>query len=125
MVVRQTWAIIVTMLGAATMALFRRTIPGAPCVPEDDLCEVPRSRWGEALAILRAGFREARRAASQGVEAIKLELDLYSAQVRVACWASPRHRSARSLGPSLPLGRLAFAGKLACHTHQRTHSPRA
>ena len=97
-VVQQTWSLIVTMLGAATMAIFRRNIPGAPCVPaEEDECEVPRGRWGEAVAILRAGFREARRTASQGVEAIKLENELYSAQVRTACCRAPMP----SLGPLL------------------------
>ncbi|KAL1511441.1 hypothetical protein AB1Y20_006240 [Prymnesium parvum] len=81
MVVRRTWTITISMLGAATMALFRRSIPGAPCVAEE--CEDEEGRWAEAIAILRKGFSDARRTASQGVEAIKLELDLYSAQVGV------------------------------------------
>lgn len=79
--VRRTWTITVTMIGAATMALCRRSIPGAPSVN----CEQTsaRGRWAEALFILRTGLSDAMRTASQGVEAIKLELELYSAQVGV------------------------------------------
>ena len=79
--VRRTWAIMVTMLGAASMVLLRCNLPGAPCVDPDEECELPRSRWAEAWAILRAGFVEARRSASEGVKALKTELELYSAAV--------------------------------------------
>ena len=42
-VVRRIWKVTVTMLGAASMALWRRTIPGAPCVDAEE-CDVPRTR---------------------------------------------------------------------------------
>ena len=71
--VQRIWTITVTMLGAASMALLRRRMPGAPCAEEEeDGCLVERSRWGEAWAIVRAGFSEAQRTASEGVEAIKV-----------------------------------------------------
>ena len=78
LVIQRTWRVVATMLGAASMALIRKQLPGAPCSPEllamrPELCEVPRSRWEESRDILRAGFKEARRAAREGLEAIKLE----------------------------------------------------
>ena len=71
------------MLGAASVALLRRRLPGAPCVEEDDEgCAIEEmSRWTEAWAILRAGFSEARATASVGVEAIKQSMALTSANV--------------------------------------------
>ena len=72
------WDLAISMLGAASMALLRRRIPGAPCVPDDE-CNVDLSRWTAAWNILRAGLVSVRRSASEGVEALKLELQLYSA----------------------------------------------
>ena len=69
------------MVGAASMALLRRRVPGAPCVESvnDGGCDVELSRWKEAWLILRAGLNKVRRTASEGVEAIKLELGLSTA----------------------------------------------
>ena len=52
-VVRRTWRIMVTMLGAASMTILGRNLPGAPCL--EDECDVgqERGRWAEAWAILR------------------------------------------------------------------------
>ena len=69
------WNIAVTVLSASSMALLRRRIPGAPCVEADeDGCPVEMSRWREAWMILRSGLSKVRRTASEGVEALKLEL---------------------------------------------------
>ena len=77
-----------TMIGAASMALWRRRLPGAPCLPEmecpvDELGQpvAPPNRWREAWYILRTGFVKVRRTASEGIEALKLEAKLYSAAV--------------------------------------------
>lgn len=80
--------IAMTMIGAASMALWRRRLPGAPCLPEME-CPVgelgqpvaPPNRWREAWYILRTGFVKVRRTASEGIEALKLEAKLYSAAV--------------------------------------------
>jgi len=82
LVVRRTWRITVTMLGAASMALFSRSLPGAPCV-EDDSCEVEQNRWAATWRILKTGFSEARRTATEGVVAIKNEFELISSAVGV------------------------------------------
>ena len=87
LVVRRTFDIAMTMFGAASMALLRRRIPGAPCVPDDDDSECPvdeRSRWREAWLILIAGFIKVRRTATEGVEALKLELSFAESAGRPA-----------------------------------------
>ena len=83
LVFKRTWQVFVTMLGAASLALVRRQLPGAPCLVIDDaeLCETPRPRLEEAWLILKAGFNEAKRVAAEGVEAIRLELKFTSAVV--------------------------------------------
>ena len=83
LVFKRTWQVFVTMLGAASLALVRRQLPGAPCLVIDDaeLCEIPRPRLEEAWLILRAGWNEAKRVAAEGVEAIRLELKFTSAVV--------------------------------------------
>ena len=80
--------IAMTMIGAASMALWRRRLPGSPCLPEmecpvDELGQpvAPPNRWREAWYILRTGFVKVRRTASEGIEALKLEAKLYSAAV--------------------------------------------
>ena len=83
LVFKRTWQVFVTMLGAASLALVRRQLPGAPCLVIDDaeLCEIPRPRLEEAWLILKAGWNEAKRVAAEGVEAIRLELKFTSAVV--------------------------------------------
>lgn len=77
---RRTWNIGVSMLGAASMALMRRNVPGAPCVETDFGCPVEDvSRWRAAWIILRTGIRQVRSTASEGVQALRSELKLYSA----------------------------------------------
>ena len=90
LVVVRTWRIYISMLGAACMVLLRARLPG--CDPASDSCIVfddeGRSRWGEAWAILRAGFSEAARTASEGMSTMgkiaELELNLRSTQVGAA-----------------------------------------
>lgn len=92
---RRTWDMAKTMLSAACMALFRRRLDaGSNCEPylseALDGCPVDEEgnplqlgRWREAWRILRAGFSRTVRTASEGVEALKLQKQLYSAAVGV------------------------------------------
>ena len=78
--VGRTWDITISVLGAASYALFRRNVPGAPCVETDESCEAENvSRWREAWLILREGIRRVRSTASEGVAALSAELKLSSA----------------------------------------------
>lgn len=110
---RRTWDMAVTVLGAASVALLRKRIPGAPCAPtlfDDEGCAIDKdgnpvrpSRMREAWMILRTGFSRTMRTASEGVEAIKLQKQLYSAVV-----GQPGLKTAQYLiDKSMPL-RLAY-----------------
>ena len=68
-----------SVLGAASYALLRKRIPGAPCVETDDGCPAEVSRFREAWMILREGLRSVRSTASEGVAALSAELKLSSA----------------------------------------------
>ena len=66
LVLRRVGALCLAMLGATRTAL---------------LAEDSSTRWADAWAVLRSGFTEARRAAAEGAEAIRLEAGLYAAAV--------------------------------------------
>ena len=83
------------------MALLRRRIPGAPCAPYlevEDACPVDDegnlvepSRMREAWLILLTGFARTVRTASEGVEAIKLQMQLYSAAIGTPGLKTPQY----------------------------------
>lgn len=65
LVVRRVWGLTLTMLGMGRSALFGDT----------------QTRWDDAWEALKKGFVEVRRVAAEGVEAVKLEANLYAAVV--------------------------------------------
>ena len=79
---KRFWRVTATMLVAACLALVRGVNDICKVDPEDpeavEGCE-GTSRWAGAWQILTEGWAEARRAATEGFEAIKQELRLYSA----------------------------------------------
>ena len=81
-VLKRFWRVTATMLVAACLALVRGVNDICKVDPEDpeavEGCE-GTSRWAGAWQILTEGWAEARRAATEGFEAIKQELRLYSA----------------------------------------------
>ena len=89
---RRTLEAFKTMLSAASMAMFRRRLPGVPCPPflqdvegcpvdEETGLPLRASRLREAWMILRTGFSRTVRTASEGIEALSLQKQLYSAAV--------------------------------------------
>ena len=79
LVLKRFWRVTITMLVAACVALWQG---GVECMdPMECAVGEERSRWAGSWQILREGFAEAKRAATEGFEAIKQELKLYSAAV--------------------------------------------
>ena len=76
-VLKRFWRVTITMLVAACLALVRGVNDFCHVDPEDpdglEGCEIPGggSRWAGAWQILTEGYTEARRAATEGFEAIK------------------------------------------------------
>eukprot|EP00966_Prymnesium_polylepis_P280122 6471683-Prymnesium_polylepis.2 len=74
LVVLRVWGLALAGLGAARAALLGET----------------QTRWADAWETLKEGLGEAKRAAFEGVEAIKLEANLYSAVVGPGFARRPR-----------------------------------
>ena len=70
LVLRRTFVLLRSAVRAAWTAGFEEPSEGS-------------TRWKAAASELRAGFRAARRAAAEGVEAISLQRDLYAAAVGI------------------------------------------
>ena len=95
---RRTWDMARAFLSAASMAMLRKRLPGAPCAPLVDAClvdddgePIQPSRMREAWMILRTGLRSTVRTASEGVEALKQQKQLYSAVVGLPGLVTTQH----------------------------------